>query len=49
MGFNVIFQLEIEPLKGLANVQEIFSHTISLVSDNRGVKDVYKHYLMLLY
>ena len=25
MGFKVICQLEIEPLRGLANVQEIFS------------------------
>ena len=31
MGFKVICQLEKEPLKGLANVQEIFSKTISLV------------------
>ena len=33
MGFTVICQLEIEPLKGLASVQEIFSLTISLVID----------------
>ena len=32
-GFKVICQLEIEPLKGLANVQEIFSYTIFLVID----------------
>ena len=31
MGFKVNCQLEKEPLKGLANVQEIFSLTISLV------------------
>ena len=28
IGFKVICQLEKEPLKGLANVQEIFSKTI---------------------
>ena len=33
MGFKVICQLEKEPLKGLANVQEIVSKTISLVID----------------
>ena len=33
MGFKVICQLEKEPLKGLSNVQEIFSKTISLVID----------------
>ena len=32
-GFKVICQLEKEPLKGLANVQEIFSQTISFVID----------------
>ena len=31
MGFKV--KLEKEPLKGLANVQEIFSETVSLVID----------------
>ena len=42
MGFKVICQLEKEPLKGLANVQEIFSKTISLVIDfSKGVKDIY--------
>ena len=30
---KVICQLEKEPLKGLANVQEVFSKTISLVID----------------
>ena len=38
MGFKVICQLVKEPLKGPANVQEIFSKTISLV----GVKNVYR-------
>ena len=33
MGFKIICQLEKEPLKGVANVQEIFSQTISLVVD----------------
>ena len=33
MGFKVICQLEKEPPKGLASVQEIFSKTISLVID----------------
>ena len=33
MGVKVICQLEKEPLKGLAHVQEIFSKTISLVVD----------------
>ena len=33
MGFKVICQIEKELLKGLANVQEIFSETISLVTD----------------
>ena len=33
MDFRVICQLEKEPLEGLANVQEIFSLTISLVID----------------
>ena len=32
-GFLVICQLEKEPMKGFANVQEIFSKTISLVID----------------
>ena len=33
ISFKVICKLEKEPLKGLANVQEIFSYTISLVID----------------
>ena len=33
MGFKVICQLVKEPQKGLANGQEIFSKTISLVKD----------------
>ena len=33
MGFKVICQLEKEPLKGLVNVQEIVSLTISLLID----------------
>ena len=33
IGFKVICHLEKEPLKGLANVQEIFSKTISWVID----------------
>ena len=33
MGIKVNCQVEKEPLKGLANVQEIFSETISLVID----------------
>ena len=33
MGFKVRCQLEKESLKGLANAQEIFSKTISLVID----------------
>ena len=33
MGFKIICQLEKEPLKGVANVQEIFSQTVSLVID----------------
>ena len=33
MGFNAVCQLEKEPLKGVACVQEIFTLTISLVID----------------
>ena len=33
VGFKVLCQLEKEALKELANVQEIFSETISLVID----------------
>ena len=52
MGFKVICHLEKEPLKGLANVQEIFSKTISLVIDLQWRCQEhlpYTHFLMLLY
>ena len=48
MGFKVICQLEKEPLKGLANVKEVFSYTISLVKFyKKTAKNIYTHYLML--
>ena len=48
MGFKVICQLEKEPLKGIANVQEVLSYTISL-ANNRGVKKICTHCLVLLF